>query len=227
MRSGGRSRLWLIVPALLWSLVPVAVLASNTPSWNQGDCWQPSTPLTCTWNHISQKGIVNFRAIDQFSSSRPSYSPYVHNGVNAWNDSPGPQNYSFTPASNDVWNYIHVAHTGQYGLQYNNAGITWLCEYQSGTCYDTTPPNPVEIWYSNIYLNTDQLDIVPGSYVQQAAEHESGHAFGLAHNTTDSNSIMWPTDTGNLSAPDGNDWGTYPGCSGGGHGTDCIYGWGD
>jgi hypothetical protein len=204
---------------------PIHAVASDSPSFNNGDCWQVGTPLTCTWNHIGQKGAVYFRAIDQFSSSRSSYSTPIHSAVNAWNSSPGPQFYSFSPAANDVWIYLSVSSTGNHGLTSGSTAITWICLYTNGSCSDTYPSDPVEIWYSDVYLNTSTLDSAGSSTIQSAAAHESGHGMGLWHNTTDSSSIMWPYS--GPTVPDYSDWGHYPGCSSSGHGTGCIYGWGD
>lgn len=204
-----------------------AALATDTPSFNNGDCWQSGTPTTCTWNHIGVKGAVYFRAIDNFTGQGyGSYSTPIHAAVNAWNNSPGPQYYSFTAHANDVWQYINVSQSGQHGLTDSLTGITWLCDYITRNCSDAYPSSPVEIWYSNIYLNSSKLNALGPNAIQSAAGHESGHGMGLAHNSSDSNSIMWPNLPGNL-VPDSSDWGIYPGCTSGGHGTNCIYGNGD
>ncbi|OLE55601.1 MAG: hypothetical protein AUG51_02365 [Acidobacteria bacterium 13_1_20CM_3_53_8] len=82
------------------------------------------------------------------------------------------------------------------------------------------------IYYTDVYLNHNVLDSQGPSIIQNAVAHESGHGMGLWHNTTDANSVMWPSQSG-IGGPDASDWGRYPGCSSGGHGTECIYGWGD
>jgi hypothetical protein len=198
-------------------------LAADTPSYNNGDCWQAGTPTTCTWNHLNRKGSVYFRAIDRFSVSRPGWSGAINNAVNAWNSAPGPQYYSFTPAANDVWIYIYATWSGQYGLDANMTAITWLCDYRTGLCSKDYPADPVQIWYVNVYLNWDKLDTLDNNAVQSAAAHESGHGMGLAHNLTDANSVMKPGLPGNL-VPNSSDWGYWPGCANGGQGTNCIYG---
>lgn len=211
--------------ALLIGTSTIAALANNdTPSFNNGDCWQAGTNTTCTWNHINVKGSVYFRAIDNYTAEGyGTYDVPIHTAVSAWNSSPGPQYYSFTAHANDVWQYINVSRSGNYGLTDSLTGITWLCDYRTRACSDTYPSNPVEIWYTNLYLNATTLDPLGPNAKQSAAGHESGHGMGLWHNSLDSSSIMWPNLPGNL-VPDASDWGSSPGCANGGHGTRCIYG---
>lgn len=224
-RSVFRSAITGPIITLLLGVSAVGGLANNdTPSYNNGDCWQAGTNTTCTWNHLSIKGAVYFRAIDNFTGQGyAAYSTPIHAAVNAWNSAPGPQYYSFTAHSNDVWQYINVSHSGSNGLTDSLTAITWLCDYQTKACGDVYPSNPVEIWYTNLYLNATRLDTMGANAIQSATAHESGHGMGLWHNSVDSSSIMWPNLPGNL-VPDASDWGTSPGCANGGHGTRCIYG---
>lgn len=172
-----------------------------------------------------------FRAIDNFSASRPSYLSPAQNAVTAWNTAPGAQFYSFTPTSNDVWIYINLSTTGNYGLTAGIEGITWLCYryYVRGlpqvACEDSGN-QAVNIYYASIYLNTDADDGDSQQRLQEVIGHESGHGMGLAHNKTDSSSLMWPS-ANSTGAPAAPDWGHYPGCSNSGFGTYCIYGVGD
>lgn len=84
----------------------------------------------------------------------------------------------------------------------------------------------MRIYWTDVYLNHNVLDTLVNAQIQYVLAHESGHGMGLWHNTTDSASVMWPyIDT--TGGPDASDWGKYPGCSSGGVGMDCIYGWGD
>ena len=84
----------------------------------------------------------------------------------------------------------------------------------------------MNIYWTDIYLNHDVLDSKDTAHIQNTFAHESGHGMGLFHNFYDSNAIMYPANT-TVGKPDASDWGIYPGCSSGGHGTDCVYGWGD
>jgi hypothetical protein len=207
----------------LYVAAPVVAVASDTPSAQNGDCWQSTTPFTCRVTWLGRSTYVYFRAIDQFSSQRSGWTTPAQNAVIAWSTAPGPQFYSFSPHTNDTWIYMTYSSTGQHGLLSSYTAITWNCD-QSSYCTDTNVA--MNIYWSDIYLNHDVLDGRSSAQIQNTFGHESGHGMGLAHNTTDSSSIMWPVQT-TIGAPDASDWGTYSGCSSGGHGTDCIYGWGD
>jgi hypothetical protein len=205
----------------------IAFASNDTPSLGNGDCWRPSTPTTCTKGHLSIKGTpVFFRAIDQFSSIRPSYLAPAQNAVTDWNNAPGPQFYSWTPRSGDVYTYLNVSTTGNYGLGATNGGITWLCPPRPAGCESDTT-RPVVIWYSNVYLNMSLIDgrNYTASDIQHLWSHESGHAMGLSHNTSGYFSVM--TDDYSVTSPTNLDIGAYPGCSNGGFGMNCIYGYGD
>lgn len=208
---------------------PAAILAhaADTPSLGGGDCWRSGTPTTCAWNHAGIQGTsVYFRAIDQFSSSRPNYRTPADNAVNAWNAAPGPQFYHWASYPNDVWIYLNVSSTGNHGLTSSLAGITWLCPYPSGAC-ESSLTQSIRFWYSNVYLNTSIVDCTCYSDAdrQHLWAHESGHGMGLAHNVSPSLSLM--TDNYSVVGPQVTDTGKYPGCSNSGFGTNCIYGWGD
>lgn len=202
---------------------PLIALAADTPSLQNGDCWQVGTPTTCRVTWAGKNTFIYFRAIDQFSSQRPGWKTQAQAAVNAWNSAPGPQYYSFSAQPNDTWIYLVYSSTGQNGLLSGNDAITWNCD-RSGYCVDTL--TAMNIYWTDVYLNHNVLDTQGPSIVQNAFAHESGHGMGLDHNTTDANSVMWPSQTG-IGGPDASDWGRYPGCSSGGHGLDCIYGYGD
>jgi hypothetical protein len=223
-RFGLRTGMACSMASLLIGVSSLSAFASDTPSYNNGDCWQSGTPTTCTWNHIGVKGAVYFRAIDNYSQyGYVNYDVPVHSAVSGWNSAPGPQYYSFAAHTNDVWQYINVSTSGNHDLNDQLTGITWVCDYITRGCVDHVPSNPAEIWYTNIYLNNSVLPPYGPNGIQSAAGHESGHGMGLYHNTTDSSSIMSTVIPGNL-VPDSSDWGQSPGCSNGGHGTRCIYG---
>jgi len=195
--------------------------AADTPSLGNGDCWQASTPLTCAWNHVGVKGYVWFRAIDQFSGTKPAYLSPAQAAVNAWNSAPGPQFVSFTPAQNDVWTYMKVDTEGQNG----SGGHTVICDYITKSC--SSAHQPYDIWYSTAYINTSYGDVYTAAQRQNDWGHEFGHSMGLDHNTTDSGAIMWPQLYATVGGPNSSDIGHWPGCTSGGHGMDCIYGLGD
>jgi hypothetical protein len=72
--------------------------------------------------------------------------------------------------------------------------------------------------WSEIYINRDYFanctyPACNGS-VQHVFAHESGHAMMLAHNPLDTDAIMGAGTGAQTVAPNGNDIGAYPGCSG-------------
>jgi hypothetical protein len=211
-----------VIAVLILVAQPTLAFASDTPSLGQGDCWQPTTPYTCrsSWNTA---GVIYFRAIDQFSSIKPSYKTPATNAINAWNSAPGPQFYSFTARSGDTWIYLHAITSGQHGLTSSMYGLTWNCS-PGGYCSDVDETNYVG--WTDVYLNYPKIDaaVAGGSttIVQETVAHESGHGMLLAHNTTNSGSLMWPSVNG-VTVPKATEWGVFPGCSSGGHGTRCIY----
>lgn len=209
--------------AALWNTVTYN--GSNTESFGDGDCWRSGTPLTCILTWVGRNTYVYFRAIDQFSSGAPGWMTGGQAAVNAWNSAPGPQFYSFTAHSNDTWVYLNDSRSGQHGLTSNIGGITWTCD-SSRNCY-SDESRPINISWSDVYFNHDQLDGASNTYIQYIFAHESGHAMGLIHNVTDRNSVMaYPYNT-DITAPDANDIGGYPGCAAAGFGIRCIYGSGD
>jgi hypothetical protein len=216
-------------------LAPAGVLAdgSDTPSLpivngvaGNGDCWQPYTPLMCRVTWPGRAYPVYFRAIDQFSSGNSSWRADANAAVNGWNNAPGPQWYSFTAHTNDTWIYLNYSQSGSYDLTDSLDGITWNCD-RSYYCDDTGTVG-MSIYWTDIYINHIPLDFQPIDHqkIQETFGHESGHGMGLAHNMTDSTSLMWYT-INHVGVPNAHDTGIYPGCSNNGHGTMCIYGAGD
>jgi hypothetical protein len=198
--------------------------ANNTESYGNGDCWRVGTPATCrnTWSGRSMP--IYFRAIDQFSDLRPSWMTGAQAAVNAWNNAPGPQYYSFTPRSNDTWVYLSDSYTGSNGIGPNTRGITWNCR-QGVPCDRLIPADESLIaQWTDVYFNRALLDGNSNESIQRTFAHESGHAMLLRHNTADSTSLMTDTFNPSYRVPNGNDIGAYPGCAGGGFGIRCIYG---
>ncbi len=207
--------------------------AADTPSLGypnmaQGDCWQQGTPLTCVSNHVGTRGPVHFRAIDQISGTFHSkYYPALNDSVNMWQSAPGPQYYSFSAVSGDIWTYMK---DGYYGG--SAGGFTVICDYirknSNGSPYCQSDQEPFDIWYSTVYLNDSYGGQSWFGYanLRYTWGHEMGHSMGLYHNTTDSRAIMWANTYATTQTEDASDTGVYPGCANGGHGLSCIYGWG-
>jgi hypothetical protein len=84
----------------------------------------------------------------------------------------------------------------------------------------------MQVVWSDVYLNHDNLDNDSAARIQNTIGHESGHGMGLAHNLTDSASLMWSSQT-TVPGPNAHDIGIFPGCAPGGHGVRCVYGSGD
>ena len=223
------------VTATITTAMTVTATGSDTPSlpYNStgttalnGDCWRP-TPLMCRTNWSGVSTSIAFRGIDRFSSGNSGWKPDATNALNGWNTAPGPQYYRWIAVTNDTWIYLNYSQTGEHDL-FSNAvlGITWNCDLNR-FCSDTGKV-PMTIWWTDVYLNHIPLDFVPINHakIQATFAHESGHGMGLAHNPDDPSSLMYYQYNG-VGVPKPHDTGTYPGCSSGGHGTSCIYGWGD
>lgn len=191
-----------------------------------GDCWQGTTPLICRYGWPGKSNYIHFRAVDQFSAQRSGWRTDANNAVNAWNTAPGPQFYSFTPFSPDTWIFLNYSFTGDHGLANNMYGLTWNCN-KSNYC-DSTGTVGMAIYWTDVYMNSSRLDFVPIDHalIRETFGHESGHGMGLAHNLNDNASLMYYT-VNHVGSPNAHDTGIYPGCTSGGHGTGCIYGWGD
>jgi len=201
--------------------------SNNTGSYGSGDCWRAGTPATCRTNWPGRSQFIRFRAIDQFSGGAPAWMPGAQAAVSAWNSAPGPQLYSFTPAANDTWVYLKDSYTGQNGLIPGVAAVTWNCrQNQSCTTLILLDESIIAHW-SEIYFNHDQLDGASNALIQNAFAHESGHAMMLRHNSLDPGSLMKPILDPTIGGPNANDTGAFPGCSSGGFGVNCIYGWGN
>ena len=213
--------------------------ARNTESFGAGDCWRPGTPLSCRNTWSGRNAFIYFRAIDEFSDNRPAWRTGAEGGVNAWNYSPGPQKYSFTPRSNDTWNYLKDARTNDPSLppmalpSSEVSGVTFNCSTSlagghlgGGHCFFDS--RPMRTQWSEIYLNRDSLDGLPPAplniRVQHLVAHESGHAMMLAHNPLDPGSIVHTSGDPSTQFPNSNDIGADPDCSAGGFGIRCIYG---
>jgi hypothetical protein len=209
---------------MIWLFVSLSAAAGNTPSLGNGDCWRTGTPYTCivTWSGKSK--AVFFRAIDQFSSQRPAWYNDANTAVYNWNAFSGPQYYAWQAHSNDTWIYLNYSTDGQHGLCCGYLAITWLCD-RGGSCEDSLS-TPINIYWADVYLDHNNMDSQGDTVLTNVFAHESGHGMGLAHNTSDTNSVMNP-NYHSAAGPDSNDGGTYPGCSSGGFGINCIYGWGD
>jgi hypothetical protein len=156
--GGRRMRLMRAIPLVVASTFTIGfanggvVLAADTPSLGNRDCWQAGTPTTCVSNHVGKKGPVHFRAIDQFSGARPGYKQAAVDAVSAWNLAQGPQYYSFTPYSGDIWTYLKVQNAGGNG----QGAFTQICDYITKSCSSVN--QPYDIWYSSVYMNTAYAD---------------------------------------------------------------------
>ena len=200
--------------------------AANTESYADGDCWRAGTPYSCRYTWSGRNTAIYFRAIDQFSNGAPGWVTGAQAAVNAWNNAPGPQYYSFTPTSDDTWVYLKDSHTGQNGLTSGVYGITWQCPY-GGPCAIYQLNQAVNAQWSEIYFNHNKMDGLSNAAVQFIFAHESGHAMMLAHNVIDRGSVMYPALNTAVGGPNLNDIGAYPGCLAAGFGIRCIYGSGD
>ena len=219
---------------------------ANSPTWTQSsdsrpiegaDSWRTSPVIegrnTCAYPCKSTP--VYFRAIDQYSSRQPTWTPWVQNAVNSWIQ--GPTIYSFSPHANDTWNYIDATYPGDTTYASCGSYLNIVPSAYGLTIFYDQFGNPSSGWqamtirWTDVCLNGNRLPS-GGALVQGTTAHELGHTLGLAHNLRDHNSIMYPGTSG--SGPDSNDIGAFPGCSrqangygGLGGGSNCIYGWGD
>ena len=116
----------LLLVALVAS-VSVASAADTPTAGSNGDCWRGGN-YWCRNTWAGRSTNIYFRAIDQFSSSAPSWLPQAQTAVSNWNNAPGPQYYSWYPASNDTWVYWKYSQTGQDGLTSWLAGLTYNCD---------------------------------------------------------------------------------------------------
>ncbi len=197
------------------------VNAADTPTMGQnGDCWQAGTPLWCIQTWAGRSHYVYYRAWDNFSGAYPTWLAPAQAAVNAWNSAPGPQYYSF--ASGQTLVYLNPASTGQVGLGSGNTAVTWECI--SSGCFSDYTKTGIWQWFY-IYLNTDVFPNETAAQKQNTVAHESGHAMGLWHNSS-SSTLMYPALT-TIPGPTSSDIGAYRGCSSGGHGVNCVFGWGD
>lgn len=199
-------------------------MAADTPTLaNNGDCWQPNTNLWCRNAWPGRNKLIYFRAIDRFSGQYPAWLAPARAAVSAWNSAPGPQLYSFTAHSGDTWVYLWYAYTGQHGLvSPAQVAVTYNCD--SSGCYsDSTRPGIYQ--WSDIYFNADAMPRESPAQQQNAFAHESGHAMGLWHNPSSNTLMYWAITT--IGGPTSSDIGHKPGCQSGGHGVNCVFGWGD
>jgi hypothetical protein len=192
---------------------------ADTPAFTWtgvGTCWTGAQLCRNTWS--GQHQSIYFRAIDQFSSNsswNSSWTTQVQNAVNAWNQAPGPQWYSFTPHTNDTWNYITASNGGpgnEYGVGTNYYANGQPC----GGCTGV-------VEWTQIVLFIPTIQGGPQNIVAQTVAHESGHAMLLGHNPVTASALMYPQQNGNT-GPTGYDLGT-DGCQYGGFGVFCVYGW--
>lgn len=172
---------------LLWS-VPNA--AADTPTIAGGDCWQATTPLTCTTHWAGANTFDYFYVENDVGSSAPSWATGIQAAANAWSDFPGPQILATTYDSshNPITTHVYYSQTGDNGLNSSDYGVTWLCP-QSGPCIDVV--QATDIWYSKIFLNHYAIDGTPGACFNVAVEHELGHIAWGSHITPPEGPVLW------------------------------------
>lgn len=224
LRIRGRAQgVAAVVAAVFAVLTMTAVFAADTPTIAGGDCWRAGTPLWCRNNWVTRNTYVDFRAIDHFTDQRPGWFGAASDAVSAWNSAPGPQLYTFSERPNQTWNFFEDSYTGYNGLRTGEWALTYNCRED---WYCSPSAVPMMVRWSSIYFNKQYLDGASYTTLRRAFAHESGHAMGLAHNVGSSAALMYPNTSSTVVTPTFEDIGRYPGCSGGGAGVNCVYGWG-
>ena len=208
----------MAMTAVLMALIQTPAHA-YTPSIGDGTCWQGN--YTCIWNWDGENYPIHIRLIDDFSDNRSDWGTYATDAANNWTAADGPQLVCWCSMYHEVWTFIEDDSTLPYYVQ----GITWNCPPGGGACHSDN--NPINIYYSSVYINSNIYD---GSYhtnLMGVLGHELGHAMGLQHNTNYLEpSIMAPSisSSNRSSTPTSHDEGSgYP-CQYS-VGMRCIYNW--
>ena len=220
-RVGSVAALLLTVGVLLMAAPGhSAAPARAAHTYADGDCWKSGTPLWCrrTWR---QGEYVFVRLIDRFSDVQPNWRDAAEAARSRWSIAAGPQSLSFVARTNDTWVYLHDAGNREHGLRPNVGAITWNCDVNR---YCSPYNEPMNVWWTDIYFNRDDLDDYPQFY-QNVFAHEYGHAVGLFHHP-DPERLMNNYPTGIEGPTDPGDIGRSSSCSiedeGG---VRCIYRW--
>lgn len=247
-RLGYDGNLVIYVPGNPCGSNPSYLTGPNSPSWTQSghtrpiegaDSWRtwPVVEGRTTCQYPCKSTNIYFRAWNGYSSRQPLWDAAITPAVSAWNV--GPITYSFNAGPNMTWTYIYASFPGDTTYPYDTCG-SYLNSTVPGVTVDfnqsgaaTSDWQALNIYYTQVCLNQNLLS-PGGTDVTNAAAHELGHTVGLAHNPSDTTSIMYPSQT-QVQAPNNNDiGGPAPGCpnrdatyGGYGGGVMCIYGWGD
>ena len=149
-------------------------------------------------NYKYSGGVSNITVYLNYSSGVAAWENYITQGVTGW---------MYTGWNNPIYmNYVSSNVGSKMDFHSNDA--TWFsnntgystalaCTFHflgNGTNINTGPNGvPVSSWYySEIHINTTELakDDYSNDSAQGTIYHEMGHAFGLAHNNTNPDSIM-------------------------------------
>jgi hypothetical protein len=190
-------------------------------------CVTPVINCRETWTNDTSK--LNVKLIDQFSPTYSYlYAPAAAAGA-SWNAAISGRMYmSFGTQANETYVYLKTGTNGQYYLGAGVYGIHSPCTHIS--CYLGSSA-PMNVWYSEVYVNVSELATSTVWLRQWAFAHELGHALMLTHHTSGTNALMYDYPVGNptgINGPVALDVGhSSPICRADKTtwGARCIYGW--
>jgi hypothetical protein len=200
--------------------------SNMTPSLGGGDCWRQSigVPKTCRTSWRGRGWAMNFRLFDDFDPVCQCYYWYYNAdiGRDVWNRVPGPQWVYWNSSPAESWIRLKYSWEGDHHNTDRTGAVTWNCN-EVGACTDLS--QPMNIQWSDIYLNATVLNANNNFTFQNTVAHEIGHAMGLYHNPSDTNSAMWAVvDRTRLVLPPLSDYGGDGDCGIAPSGIRCIYG---
>lgn len=204
-----------------------SVITDHANAESYGDKTCSLLPKTCQWNYSGGSLHSYYLNTSGCSNCTGAWSSEYSSAYNSWTAVYGPQIFTVTMPSGN-YTTVFLKEWPTYTLPISslagaNMGVTANVNYDTGNWCNLTT-NPCRVHWSEIYLDTSDLNSASQWERRWLIAHEFGHAQGLRHNGSGSPNSLMHTAVHNSNTPTSADTGSSNSCSSN-ETIGCIYNW--